>query len=127
MPKGFDLRCAAGKTARVWKQGKGGGLKPGQAFVLLPKKMEEGADAAAGYLSPLRTALIDRNHGNVNVGCVRAITARSSGGLSIWGRGCSSARILECQCTKNGCGVHHGSWKALTSCAALMRGDFRVG
>jgi hypothetical protein len=23
MPKGFNLRCAAGKTARVWEQGKG--------------------------------------------------------------------------------------------------------
>ena len=29
---------ACGKTARVWLQGKGGGLKPGQAFVLLPRK-----------------------------------------------------------------------------------------
>jgi hypothetical protein len=67
MPKGFDLRCAAGKTARVWKQGQGGGLKPGQAFVLLPKKEGEGPDAAAGYLSPPRQALIDRNHGQVNV------------------------------------------------------------
>ena len=27
MPKGFNLRCAAGKTARVWLQGKGGGLE----------------------------------------------------------------------------------------------------
>jgi hypothetical protein len=62
-----DRRCAAGKTARVWQQGKGGGLKPGQAFVLLPAKEEEGADTTAGYLSPLRTALIDRNHGHVNV------------------------------------------------------------
>jgi hypothetical protein len=39
MPKGFNLRCAAGKTARVWLQGKGGGLAPGQALVLLPVKM----------------------------------------------------------------------------------------
>jgi hypothetical protein len=23
MPKGFNLRCAAGETARVWLQGKG--------------------------------------------------------------------------------------------------------
>jgi hypothetical protein len=42
MPKGFDLRCGAGKTARVWLQGKGGGFKPGQGFVLLPPK--EGED-----------------------------------------------------------------------------------
>ena len=27
MPKGFNLHCAAGQTARVWLQGKGGGLK----------------------------------------------------------------------------------------------------
>ena len=52
---------------RGWQQGKGEGLKPGQAFVLLPKKEGEGADAAAGYLSPLRQALIDRNGGHVNV------------------------------------------------------------
>ena len=38
MPKGFDLRCAAGKTAHVWQQGKGGGLKPGQAFVLFQRR-----------------------------------------------------------------------------------------
>ena len=25
MPKEFNLQCAAGKTARVWLQGKGGG------------------------------------------------------------------------------------------------------
>jgi hypothetical protein len=36
MPKGFDLRCGAGKTARVWVQGKGGALTPGQPMVLLP-------------------------------------------------------------------------------------------
>jgi hypothetical protein len=34
MRKGFDLKCGAGKTARVWLQGKGGGLTPGQALVL---------------------------------------------------------------------------------------------
>jgi hypothetical protein len=52
MSKGFDMRCGAGKTARVWLQGKGGGLKPGQAIVVLPAKA--GEKAAAGYLSPLR-------------------------------------------------------------------------
>jgi hypothetical protein len=36
MPEGFDLRCGAGKTARVWLQRKGGGIKPGQAMVLTP-------------------------------------------------------------------------------------------
>jgi hypothetical protein len=49
MAKGFNLRCAAGKTARVWQQGKGGGLKPGQAFVLLPKK--EGEARRSGRIS----------------------------------------------------------------------------
>ena len=41
MPKGFNLQCAAGKTARVWLQGKGGALKPGQAAVLLPPREGE--------------------------------------------------------------------------------------
>lgn len=67
MPKGFDLRCAAGKTARVWLQGKGGGLKPGQAAVLLPPKENETAESPAAYVAPLRQALIDDNSGHVNV------------------------------------------------------------
>jgi hypothetical protein len=67
MPKGFDLRCAAGKTARVWLQGKGGGLKPGQAAVLLPPKEGETGDSPAAYVAPLRQALIDKNTGHVNV------------------------------------------------------------
>jgi hypothetical protein len=67
MPKGFDLRCAEGKTARVWLQGRGGGLKPGQAMVLLPVKEGETDASPAAYLSPLRRALIDENRGHVNV------------------------------------------------------------
>jgi hypothetical protein len=67
MPKGFDLRCGAGKTARVWLQGKGGGLKPGQAAVLLPPKENETDDSPASYLAPLRQALIDDNSGHVNI------------------------------------------------------------
>jgi hypothetical protein len=67
MPKGFDLRCGAGKTARVWLQGKGGALKPGQAFVLLPGKEGEDESAPAGYLSGRRQALINKNQGHVNV------------------------------------------------------------
>jgi hypothetical protein len=67
MTKGFDLRCGAGKMARVWLQGNGGALKPGQALVLLPPKEGEGDNAAAGYLSPLRQALIDDNERHVNV------------------------------------------------------------
>jgi hypothetical protein len=67
MPKGFHLRCAAGKTARVWLQGKGGGLKPGQAAVLLPPKEGETAESPAAYVAPLRQALIDKNSGHMNV------------------------------------------------------------
>jgi hypothetical protein len=70
MPKGFNLRCAAGKTARVWLQGKGGALKPGHAVVLLapkPPKPNETAQSPVAYLSPLRQALIDRNEGHVNL------------------------------------------------------------
>jgi len=59
MPKGFDLRCAAGQTVRVWLQGKGGALKPGQGFVMLPPKGEEDENSPAGYLAPLRQVLID--------------------------------------------------------------------
>jgi hypothetical protein len=67
MPRGFDLRCAAGKTARVWLQGKRGALKPGQGFVLLPPKQGEDDRSPAGYLAPLRQALIDNNKRHVNV------------------------------------------------------------
>jgi hypothetical protein len=56
-PRALD-RGAPSKTARVWLQGKGGGLKPWQAFVLLPAKEGEDKNATAGYLSPLRQALI---------------------------------------------------------------------
>ena len=67
MPKGFNLQCAAGKTARVWLQGEGGGLKPGEAAVLLPPKEREPAESPAAYRAPLRKALIDNNTGHVNV------------------------------------------------------------
>jgi len=67
MPKGFDLRCGAGKTARVWVQGKRGVLKPGQAMVLLPPNEEEDENSLAGYLAPLRQALIDDNEWHVSV------------------------------------------------------------
>ena len=36
-------------------------------FVLLPPKEEEGKDSPAGYLAPLRQALIDNNKRHVNV------------------------------------------------------------
>ena len=67
MPKGFNLQCAAGKTARVWLQGKGGGLKPGQAAVLLPPKAGETDQSPVAYRASLRQALIDDNAGHVNV------------------------------------------------------------
>src|SRR5262245_44888511 len=63
------IRCAldiAGKTARVWMQGKGGALRPGQAFVLLPITEGETEDSPAGYRAPLRQALIDDNDGFVS-------------------------------------------------------------
>jgi len=67
MPKGFNLRCAAGKTARVWLQGKGGVLRPGQAFVFPPIKEGEAEHSPAGYRASLRQALIDDNTGHVNI------------------------------------------------------------
>jgi len=67
MMKGFNLRCAAGKTARVWLQGRGGELKSGQAMVLLPPKEGETHQSPAAYLAPLRQALIDKNTGHVNI------------------------------------------------------------
>jgi hypothetical protein len=66
------------KTARVWLQGDGGGLKPGQAFMLLPKKDGETENSPAGYLGPLRKALIDDNLRHVNLSCATLIIARSS-------------------------------------------------
>ena len=35
------MSSSTGKTARVWLQGKGGGLAPGQTLVLLPVKKGE--------------------------------------------------------------------------------------
>jgi hypothetical protein len=67
MAKGFQLRCGAGKTARVLLQGKGGCLAPGQALVLLPPREGETADSPAAYLAPLRQTLIDDNPGHVNI------------------------------------------------------------
>jgi hypothetical protein len=63
------LICIArqGKIARVWQQGKGGQLAPGQGMVLLPPKEGENAQSPAAYLIPLREALIDKNLGHVNV------------------------------------------------------------
>lgn len=67
MPKGFNLRCAAGKSARVWLQGKGGALTPGHALVPLPVQEGETDESSAAYRAPLRQALIDDNEGHVNL------------------------------------------------------------
>jgi hypothetical protein len=56
MPKGFDLKCGEGRTARVWLQGNGGGLTPGQALVLLPPKANEHQNSPAA-LRPGRQIL----------------------------------------------------------------------
>jgi hypothetical protein len=63
MGKGFG-----GKTARVWQQGKGGMLHTnGVALVLFPVGEGETDHSPAGYLTDIRTALIDDNNGHVNV------------------------------------------------------------
>jgi hypothetical protein len=79
MPKGFDLRCGAGKTARVWLQGKGGELRPGQALVLLPLKRGENESSPAGYLAPLRQALIDTNKRHVNLRMRERLSSAEAG------------------------------------------------
>ena len=48
-------------------KGRGGGLKPGQAAVLLPPKEGETHESPVAYRAPLRQALIDDNNGHVNV------------------------------------------------------------
>ena len=78
---GFDLQCGAGKTARVWLQGKGGGLKADQAMVLLPPKKGEAEDAPAADIAPLRQALIDDNTGYVNVVVSEADYQALKGGI----------------------------------------------
>jgi hypothetical protein len=51
----------------VWLEAPGVGLKPGQAFVVLPGKVGETENSPAGFLAPLRTALVDENTGHVIV------------------------------------------------------------
>jgi hypothetical protein len=51
----------------VWLQGKSGGLRLGQVFVPLRKKDGETDNSLAGYLAPLRRALIEDNRRHVNV------------------------------------------------------------
>jgi hypothetical protein len=89
MVKGFDPRCGAGKTACVWLRGKGGGLKPGQALVLLPLKSGENQNSPAGYLGPLREALIEKNKRHVNVVVCEADYRALKRASAIWGRDCN--------------------------------------
>jgi hypothetical protein len=49
MPKGFNLRCAAGKTARVSL----GAHTPGQALVLLSIQESETDDSPITYRAPV--------------------------------------------------------------------------
>jgi hypothetical protein len=67
MPKGFDLRCAPGKSARDWLQGKDGGLMSGQALVLFPVKQGETENSSTAYFAPLWKALIDKNERHLNI------------------------------------------------------------
>ena len=83
MPKGFNLQCYAGKTTRVWLQGKGGALTPGNAFVLLPIKERETEESPAGYYTSLRQALVDENTGHVNLTVCEADYVPSSEASSI--------------------------------------------
>lgn len=63
MPKGFLLRCAAGKTAHVWQQGKGGALTPGRAMVLLPPKKGETKDSPVAYIAAAAASAHRRQRG----------------------------------------------------------------
>jgi|RhiMethySRZTD1v2_1073278.scaffolds.fasta_scaffold47207_7 hypothetical protein len=62
MPKGFNLRCAAGISARVWLQGKGGALMPRQALVLLPLQNGETDDSPVAYRAPPAPGADRRQH-----------------------------------------------------------------
>jgi len=52
MPKGFNQRVAAGKSAHMWLQGKGGALTPEQALVLLPIMKGEADGSPVPYRTP---------------------------------------------------------------------------
>jgi hypothetical protein len=58
---GRDARADRGHQAR------GGMLKPGVALVLFPQQEGKTEDSPAGYLAPLRTALIGNNGNDVVV------------------------------------------------------------
>jgi hypothetical protein len=67
MANGFDLRCAAGKTPRLWLQGKGGKVVLGQAMVLLhPKK---------GQTLPVQPGMPKYSRGRPAVSVIPIVTA----------------------------------------------------
>ena len=110
MPKGFNLQCAAGKTARVWLQGKGGGLKPGQAAGSYCRRRTETqpslpvawrhspAEGDGGGSAPLqqlgrpaqRTKLP-----NLNLRSIRCAASRTSQ-WETWSDGAASRRFRVC-------------------------------
>jgi hypothetical protein len=117
MPKGFDLRCGAGKTARVWVEGKGGALKPGQAMVLLPLREGEDENSIVGYLAPLRQTLIDNNDRHVNVVGVRERLPRAQARYRKFATATAVSRL-----------VNQGLWprSATHSCCWAERWGARV-
>jgi hypothetical protein len=64
----LPICAAAGERSRGcgYKE-RGGGLKPGQALVLLPATPGETEESPAEYLAPLRSALFDNNQRHVKV------------------------------------------------------------
>jgi hypothetical protein len=78
MPKGFNLRCAAGKTARVWLQGKGGAHTPGQALVLLSIQESGTDDSPITYRAPVPGAESTTTPGTSTSSCAKRTTTRSS-------------------------------------------------
>ena len=66
MPKGFDLRCGQGRPRGCGCRERWA-LKPGRAFALLPLTEGETERSPAGFIAPLRKALIEGNRRHVNV------------------------------------------------------------
>lgn len=59
MPKGFNLQCSAGKTARVWLQGKSGALARGRPWCsyLLRKERPTGPPLPIAHRSARRGSM----------------------------------------------------------------------
>jgi hypothetical protein len=117
MPKDFNLRCAAGKTAHVWLQGKGGALTPGQGLVLLPPKQGETDESPVAYRAPTAPGADRRQYGPRQRHRVR-------GGLQGAEAGSSS---FHRQRSKPQGGQGDGPDKVITWLALRRRGGFRAG